>query len=370
MEHGILATSESEIQNIENWLDAQLDLVATTYAQNVMDGMSGITWSDSPKRDVLERLFGQTGRRLLISYEMAGTEGHGDGDYSGAASGSYDAEYRQFAQELIDRGMEDSIIRPNHEFNLSWNSKYPNDPSNYRDAFARCVREMQSISGADFTFLFSPARNRLGVAPDAWPPDSQYWPSSEPEPWVVTSNYDKGYEYSDDISDVTQEDREANWQNVTVENIGMWADFAEQRGSKYAGSPEWGLMGEGSPQPGGGDNPWFIEQYITYGEANGFEFQTYWNGAHHTIYPRDHSANLQDGSDKFKQMVGDRLRSSDSDSGTEDDSDSGSTDTSYGGYNQPEAGTSDWHVPLNENFSDIEADIQDIAARLEKLEGN
>jgi hypothetical protein len=50
------------------------------------------------------------------------------------------------------------------------------------------------------------------------------------------------------------------------------------------------------------------------------------------------------------------------------------TDTStpaaeYGGYSQPQAGTLDWHIPMNENFAAIEEDIKDLARRIENLEG-
>lgn len=39
----------------------------------------------------------------------------------------------------------------------------------------------------------------------------------------------------------------------------------------------------------------------------------------------------------------------------------------YGGYHQPQPGTLDWHVPLNENFAMIEADVKDLARRIEEL---
>jgi hypothetical protein len=47
-----------------------------------------------------------------------------------------------------------------------------------------------------------------------------------------------------------------------------------------------------------------------------------------------------------------------------------STDESptYGGYSTPEQGSLDWHEPLNENFDSIEADILDLARRIEQLE--
>jgi hypothetical protein len=52
---------------------------------------------------------------------------------------------------------------------------------------------------------------------------------------------------------------------------------------------------------------------------------------------------------------------------------SGSTDSTdstanYGGYARPEMGMVNWHLPLNENFEKIEADVLELAQRLDKLE--
>jgi len=63
---------------------------------------------------------------------------------------------------------------------------------------------------------------------------------------------------------------------------------------------------------------------------------------------------------------------SDVGAGSSTTSDDGSTvvdsSNTYGGYNTPESGTLDWHIPLNENFNDIEADIKDLANRVRNLE--
>ncbi|SFR67317.1 glycosyl hydrolase family 28-related protein [Halogeometricum limi] len=42
----------------------------------------------------------------------------------------------------------------------------------------------------------------------------------------------------------------------------------------------------------------------------------------------------------------------------------------YGGYNTPEPGTVDWHVPLNENFEKMEADVLELVERIQALEQN
>lgn len=338
-EHGMLATSQSEVNGFENWLNATVELVSTTFSQNQQQtqhdngtsDLDPITWGDSPYKDALQTVFGDTGRRLVLSYEMCGTEGHGNGNYSNAANGDWDADYRATAQDLIDVGCEDAIIRPNHEFNLDWNSKYPNDPANYRDAYARLVREMQSISGANFTFLFSPARNREGVAPDAWPPDSSYWPSGEDPPLVVTSNYDKSPSYDDGTTDEpTREERENAWDVTIHENIKMWTTFAEDRGARYGGSPEWGCVERGSiGYVEGGDNPWFVEKYLTYGDKNNFEVSTWWNGenANHEIWPD--STGLEDAAVRYRHFVGDRLRAS------------GTSSTDDGGDEEPTSASGD-----------------------------
>lgn len=67
--------------------------------------------------------------------------------------------------------------------------------------------------------------------------------------------------------------------------------------------------------------------------------------------------------------VGPRLDGTDNSNGT----DSGSSDidpAKYGGYHTPEAGTVNWHSPLNENFTKIEEDLLDLVQRIQALEGN
>lgn len=63
---------------------------------------------------------------------------------------------------------------------------------------------------------------------------------------------------------------------------------------------------------------------------------------------------------------------SDGSTSTDSDTDSGGTDstTQYGGYTKPAEGSLEWHVPLNENFDNIEQDVRDLAERIAKLEQN
>jgi hypothetical protein len=50
------------------------------------------------------------------------------------------------------------------------------------------------------------------------------------------------------------------------------------------------------------------------------------------------------------------------------DADGSTIDNEIGGYVKPAAGTLDWHEPLNQNFQDIESDMQHLLERLKRLE--
>jgi hypothetical protein len=363
MKHGILSIRESEVEDIESWLGTQLDLVVTTWNEGQW-GLDGITWGDSDKRATLERVFGRTDRQLVLHYEF---QGGNLTDYSSAADGTHDDKHRQLARELIEIGMEDTIIRPSGEFNLDWSGRYPNDPSNYAEGLARVVREMRSVDGAAFTFTFSPDGAGLGVAPEAWPVDAPSWPSGADEPTVCPTLYDTWYGYTDG-GPTTQAEREQAWEEVQLADIGRWEEFAQARNTTVAGTFEWGGMGDGTPFPSasGYDNPYFIRKMFDYGRDNGWEYQTYWNNNYHTIYPRG-GAGLEEASDRFRDLVNERSGSSAPSTGDETTDPSGS-DGRYGGYNTPSEGVLNWHIPLNENFTEIETDVQDLAARIDRLE--
>lgn len=384
MEHGAYIIKESRVEQFENdWLDGgEIDLVTTTYTEGFHDAV-GITWepgaSTSAKRDSLQRTFGDTGRRMIIAYEFAGEN---RGDYAPPANGSFDSEYRQFAMDLVSLGMGDSLIAPNHEFNLNWGSKSAMDePENYRDGYARCVREMQSVDGADFTFCYAPARNRLGVAPEAWPVQSQYWPSDEEPPVVMPTFYDAGQTYPDDLSTVTESEladlRDQIWNEKHRPLLEMWNDFATSRNASL-GFREWGAGNNEYYNPAGGDNAEFIHRMFDYMRNNDVEFQAYWNaesagGGSHRLWPQSET-NLLNAGDAFREEINIDSTSESTDDTTTDDtttddtSDTTDSQTQLGGYKKPTVGTLDWHVPLNENFTDIEEDIQSLADRIQNLE--
>jgi hypothetical protein len=246
---------------------------------------------------------------------MGGSEGSEQGDFSNAANGEYDQNYRDFANELIDLGMEETIIRPDAEFNLDWSHNKPQNPENYASAFARLVREMndvakERIGESKFEFLFSPSRNNIGIADQVKPMERPEWPSDAEPPIMAPSFYDAHPPYPDDTSQVTEDMVRENIQDEK-DKLMMWKDMADRRGYKGMGAPEWGVATAGYPASPGGDNPLFIEEMMKFFDEQGFIFQTYWNssssqGGSHVVLPVSESP-LPNSAEKFRSMLQQRL---------------------------------------------------------------
>jgi hypothetical protein len=384
MEHGLYLISEAAVTDFENeWLDGRtVDLVTTSYTSGEHDP-EYITWEPGvygqAKRDSLRRFFGETDRRIMFSYAFAESRS----DYSRAADGSLDGAYREFARQLVSLGLGDAYVCPSPEFNLPW-GRYPNDPGNYAAGYARCVREMQSIGGADFTFVYAPGGNRLGVTDDAWPAAASEWPDGEALPVVAPSFYDTSSTYPDVINDLLQSEREAEqrqaWADNHVEKLDMWRAFADSVGADM-GLREWGCATDSYRIVSGGDDPYFIRKLFEYMETHDFRFQGYWNAetagggvGGHTIYPPEASELIEAGQAwrdaVLADMGGGGGSTGDEPSEPSEPADPPEPDRTYGGYVRPQEGTVDWHVPLNQNFADIEADIEDLAERLDRLESS
>ncbi len=375
MNHGTYLISNSRVEQFEDdWFGGnRIDLVSTTYTAGFYDAV-GITWapgaSASEKRESLRRTFGETDRRLMTIYHFGGDE---SGDYSTAANGGHDAKYREFARELVGLGLGDTLIVPSHEFNLPW-GRYPNDPANYASGMARLVREMMSVDGANFEFVYAPGGNRLGVTEECWPARADEWDASLPTPYVAPSFYDTSPDYPDTLPSGSELDqlRRDVWNGWHTDNLSMWAGFADSVGAQLA-FREWGCATEDYRNSSGGDNPYFVRKMFEWFDANDVAFQTYWNAwtagggtGGHRIWPEDQTP-LNEAGQTFRNEVSADLGDSGSSSSTDDGADSDSSET-LGGYNQPSSGTLNWHVPLNENFADIENDIKSLDQRLRDLE--
>lgn len=299
MQHGILLLSKSDIERFESaqlggW---EIDIVQTTWGDDrspywdgtapLWFGRSGTGSDLQQKKNSLRETFGETGRRWCPMYRIS----EGRSNYRPAVNGDLDEEWRQFAVDLVDMNMQDTILRPNPEFNLPW-GRYPSDENGeplpreeagrvYADAFARCVKTMQSVPGADFTFLYNPAGRREGIMEDAWPLNSSFWPEGEDLPVVTPSAkaQRKGDYTPDEFSAMSRRKKASAardmWENYQKPEYEMWQNFADSVGADI-GNVEYGVLDAEAPL-GIGDNKWYVDLSMEYMRENGWVFQAWWN---------------------------------------------------------------------------------------------
>jgi hypothetical protein len=375
MQHGIYLITEDAVESFEReWLDGeQLDFITTTHTIG-MDSANGITWNGS--RESLRRVFGETDRRLIVAYEI-GDSNDNQHNYAPLADGNKDADFREFARDLVDAGLGDTILAPNAEMNQSWSGRYPNDPATYADAFARLVREMQSVEGADFEFCFAPAPNSLGVAPACWPVQSTHWPSDEPPPYVTPSFYEDAPQFPDDISGLSDSElahlREQAWTEHHKPNLDAWVDFADARDAPLA-LREWGAAYEWV-HPTSNDNPSFITDVLNYARDNEFAFQAYWNayasgGGTHEIYP-DPDGRLTEAGNAWREFVRSDMAGGDVGDGPDSPDDSRDNDNDNDRDSESDSDNdSDGRVehPLANRVDAIETTVAGLQKRLATLE--
>lgn len=213
----------------------------------------------------------------------------GDGySLEAAANGDYNEYYKKAAQNLIDAGMEDAIIRYGHEFNGNWyiwtaaNGK----EEAYAKAFQQCVEAMRSVEGGSFEFCWNPTVNQWGIDLAKCYPGDEYVDIIGIDVYDQSwGNFSEGGRIYSDAYLTADEDeklkrREEAWQSILRGNWGLQDidDFADQH-NKPVGICEWGIVDRGNASDGGGgnDNPYFIEQMWNWINTNNVAWHVYFN---------------------------------------------------------------------------------------------
>ena len=288
VEHGLYVVTVSELNDVEDWIGEQIDVITTTYTSGGWDTWR-ITFGDDDAD--LQSTFGDTDRRLILHTPA---EDGATSDYSDAVNGDYDSQWADFADDLIDLDMEDTVFRMEAEFNKSWSPRMPDDEEEYADALARFQSVTMDRPGADFDYLFSPSGDWPGSdinMVDAWPPNSSFYDTDYPD-WgcTVGSPYDAAVAHGDGTCDET--DPEGAWQE-NKDEIDSWSDFLDHPDVDHgyiAGTVEWGLADKEWNDYAGCDNPLWTENMTDAAEDEGWAFLAYWNaessaGGTHRIFP-------------------------------------------------------------------------------------
>jgi beta-mannanase len=184
------------------------------------------------------------------------------------ASGANNSEYVDLAQKLVSAGMGNSVIRLGWEGNGNW---YPwgADPTDYIAAYNQAAAAMKSVPGANFSFDWSVSAGETNNTPF-----TAYYPGNQ----NVNSIGIDAYDWDFANPSASPEER---WNNLLTESGGLQdvANFAQQQGEPFA-VPEWGVVqseSAGGTSPGGGDDPYYVNQMAAFMQSQNTAFQSYFD---------------------------------------------------------------------------------------------
>lgn len=195
---------------------------------------------------------GNISRLLIVSPGLVPSTAPADWRQRGAA-GEYDVYYRTFASDLVRAGLGDSVIRLAHEGNGEWFHHWFGDngadQQAWKATWRRAALAMKSVPGARFIIDWNVAAGFDNV-PLAW-----YYPGDDVVDVVGFDYYDLNV-----MTTGAGPDDPDRWQQQYTKPNGPTAviEFAISHG-KPVSIPEWGLAPPNGRDPGGGDNPGFVE---------------------------------------------------------------------------------------------------------------
>ncbi len=179
------------------------------------------------------------------------------------AKGDYNAHFKALAQNLVDYGLGDSVLRLGWEFNGGWYThRASDDPKAWAAYWRQIVGTMHAVKGAEkLQFCWNPA---LG-----WQqfPSAQAYPGDDVVDIVGLDVYDESWAKDTyPIPDgATKEEaagrRERAWNDFTYGGqMGLkeWSDFARAHGKLFA-LPEWSIS-KREDGHGGLDNVAFVDK--------------------------------------------------------------------------------------------------------------
>jgi hypothetical protein len=182
-----------------------------------------------------------------------------------AAAGAYNDKYTSVAQQLIAGGDGSSTIRLGWEMNGDWFAwSGMRDPAAFAGAWRQAVTAMRAVPGANFTFDWSIAlgySNPVGMYPGDGYVDI-----------IGADVYDSSW-----ATDYPPSDHVHVWSRTLTENWGLnWlSSFAASHGKRMS-IPEWGVEWLCNGH-GGGDDPYFIQQFYNWFATHDVAYEAYFN---------------------------------------------------------------------------------------------
>lgn len=214
-----------------------------------------------------------TGDEMVIGVPMVTLDASGNPENTLAqgAAGDENANFEAIARNLVSLGFGDAILRPGWEFDGAW---YPwtvqsnADAVNFVAYWQNIVTTMQSVPGANFKFLWSPAgfQNLSWNLSDAYPGNAYVnYVSFDVYDWSWDGTIFPSAEPNNSTT-VTQSQALFNELLADPEGLNWLASFAQMH-SKPIVIPEWAVDSR-TDGHGLGDDPTFINNMYHWFIAN------------------------------------------------------------------------------------------------------
>jgi len=256
------------VRDFEQWLGRPVGFV-----HDYLDDASWRTIADpAPILDAWAPLV--TTHRLVLSIPILP---RGRGTLAEGARGAYDETFRELARNLVERGMNEAILRPGWEMNAKWfRWQAAGREAQYAEYWRHIVIAMRGVPGARFVFDWCVSGGSdPEVAARAYPGDQ----------FVDVIGLDlSDSSWSLDASDPTH-----RWQQFLAEPGGLeWQRAFAAQHHKTMSLPEWSESYR-SDGHGGGDDPAFIDHVYEWIGANPVAYAIYFD------YVGDGSHELREG---------------------------------------------------------------------------
>jgi Glycosyl hydrolase family 26 len=233
---------------------------------NIAHGMVflGTSWASIQNPTSAANCFKSMGVPVTFSVPMLPSSG---ANISTGATGAYNSHWSTLARNLVSSGQANADLRIGWEMNGGWfNWSARSNPTAWKNYWIQIVKSMRSVSGQHFTFTWSPANGQSFAVENAYPGDAYV-------DYIGASVYDEDY---------SSKSQTGRWNAILNGSHGLnWqASFAAAHGKKMS-FPEWALATPSSfSGHGGGDDPYFIQQFYNFLKSHNVAYETYFDSDH------------------------------------------------------------------------------------------
>ncbi|GLY20066.1 hypothetical protein Kisp01_70800 [Kineosporia sp. NBRC 101677] len=245
-----------EVSTFGEWAGREVDYAA--------DFSARATWEEIAYPNYLLDIWKGSGYRMVYGVAMLPLQDD-SATMAAGANGEYDHHFKTLAQNLVDHGQGNSILRLGWEFNLRESRWHPDTRENFISYWQHIVNAMRSVPGAEgLQFDWNP-----NIGGETYDP-RQYFPGGDYVDYIGVDIYDiswapGAYPLPEGCDEAcVQNRRQVAWNDKLNGTFGLntYANFARSVG-KPMSLPEWGVW-QRPDGHGGGDNPYFIEQMMKF----------------------------------------------------------------------------------------------------------